>query len=104
MKNKSVVKKNIKDVEDASAFVYDITKKYLNNISKSSRVIIKPNITAPKLPSTGTTTHHEVIIGVLEALSGFNNVKIVESDATSSDFEENIQGWGGILFWRIIQM
>ncbi|GBD99693.1 hypothetical protein BMS3Abin07_01733 [bacterium BMS3Abin07] len=90
----SVVVKNIIDVKDASAFAHDITKKHFGNISKSSRVIIKPNITAPKLPSTGTTTHHEVIIGVLEALPGFNNVKIVESDATSSDFKENIQGWG----------
>lgn len=85
--------KNIKNVKDASALVHDITKNHFGNISKSSRVIIKPNIAAPKMPSTGTTTHHEVIIGVLEALSGFNNVKIVESDATSSDFEENIKGW-----------
>jgi len=89
----SVVIKNIIDVRDASAFAHDIIKKHFGNISKSSRVIIKPNITAPKLPCTGTTTHHEVIIGALEALSGFNNVKIVESDATSSDFEENIKGW-----------
>ncbi len=90
----TVVIKNIENTMDAAAFAYDMTKKYFSKLSTSARIIIKPNITAPKLPCTGVTTHHEVLTGMLDALTGSKNIKVVESDATSSDFEQNIHGAG----------
>lgn len=90
----SVVVKQLKDVETVAFFAYQATKSLLKGYSANSKIIIKPNITYPKPPWTGVTTHHEILIGVLEALRGYNNVYIVESDATSSDFEDNIAGWG----------
>ncbi len=90
----AVVIKQLKDVAAATSFAYQATKNCLKGYSAKSKIIIKPNITFPKPPCTGVTTHHEIVIGVLEALKGYDNVYIVESDATSSDFEENIEGWG----------
>lgn len=90
----AVAVKQLKDVEAATSFAYQATKNCLKGYPVNSKIIIKPNITYPKPPCTGVTTHHEIVIGVLEALRGYHNVHIVESDATSSDFEENIAGWG----------
>lgn len=94
MNKMSILIQNINSPDEASKFAYDTIKKYLDNIPPRAKVLIKPNITAPMSPQTGATTHHELVMGVLDALAGLENVMIIESDATSSDFEENILGWG----------
>lgn len=85
---------NLQRKEDAIEIAFNTTKKHFSNISSYSKIIIKPNICAPKPPHTAVTTHHEIIIGVLEALKNCKNIMIVESHTTSSTFEENIEGWG----------
>ncbi len=75
-------------------FAYSRTTELVSELPANANIIIKPNITAPMPPSTGVTTHHEIVQGVLDALVEFDEVLIVESDATSSDFNDNIEGWG----------
>ncbi len=89
-----ITKMQIKD--QARHFAYKATRTMIENkgVKVNDKIIIKPNITYPKPPSTGVTTHHEIVMGVLDALQEFNNVFLVESDATSSDFGENVMGWG----------
>lgn len=93
----NVTIKNVENTEDAVVLAYEAIESYMERLPASARVVIKPNITAPKPPHTGVTTHHEILIGVLNALTCSNRVssiKIVESDATSSGFAENIRGAG----------
>jgi uncharacterized protein (DUF362 family) len=85
---------HIEDISDVAACAFDMVSRYFGALSGSARIVIKPNITAPKLPGTGVTTHHQIVLGVLEALKGVRHVKVVESDATSTDFEDNIAGAG----------
>lgn len=83
----------VKAKKDTSSIVYSITKKLLPAISRTDKIIIKTNICAPSSPEKGVTTHHEIITGVLDAIKHCENILIVESDTTSSDFDDNIIGW-----------
>ncbi len=90
--------KKIKSKLEASVFAKHETLKLIAelNLKKNDKILIKPNFCFPKPPSTGITTHYEVIIGVLDALKEFTYVKIIESSPTSHNFEDNIVGWGGL--------
>lgn len=89
----SIIIENANDLTNVELLVEKITRAKLPNVSSDSKIIIKPNICAPKSPETGVTTHHEIIKGVLNALNNCKNIIVVESDTTSSDFEVNIKGW-----------
>lgn len=84
---------HIKRKDEAVHQCRQFTQTLLPDISPDTRVFIKPNICSPKRPASGTTTHHEVVRGVLEALRHVREVCIIESHTNSSDFEENLKGW-----------
>jgi uncharacterized protein (DUF362 family) len=88
----SVYSFQVESKKDASAIAYRVTKSLLPFASRSDKIIIKANICAPSSPEDGVTTHHEIIIGVLEALKHCK-ILIVESNTSSSDFDRNIIGW-----------
>jgi uncharacterized protein (DUF362 family) len=89
----SVIIKKLEKKDNIELLVEKITREKIKNLSLDSKIIIKPNICSPKSPETGVTTHHEIIKGVLNALSNFKNILIVESNTTSSNFEINVEGW-----------
>lgn len=81
---------------DLEAHILDKSKELYGSESRSLRIGVKPNLVAPVTADYGSTTHPEIVAGILEYLKshGFENLVILEGSWVGDRTEESYEVCG----------
>jgi uncharacterized protein (DUF362 family)/Pyruvate/2-oxoacid:ferredoxin oxidoreductase delta subunit len=80
---------NTDDIDKALEFIFNSLPGFEEKITKAHKILIKPNLLAPRPPSKAITTHPDLLICLIKKLQAYD-VEILLADTPAGNLNEKV--------------